>query len=235
MTAIRPPEYFPRLDYAALLLAADRFVLADTFPFSRQGHQNRMRIRTPDGQGWQWLTVPRVHAQDRRRLDTVPLDDATPWVRRHRRALHVNYSMTPFYDHYRDSVDALLKREWASLGDLACATVAWAHEHLGGEGTVVQASQLPGAPDDLVRVWTALDDADALGTLPESAETDATQLIPHGATVQVLRFDEHERRQNFPGFVGGVSVLDLLFNYGPAAADLLREGVTGWRVVSLRM
>ena len=28
---------------------------------------------------------------------------------------------------------------------------------------------------------------------------------------------------------GGVSVLDLLFNYGPAAADLLREGITGWR------
>src|SRR5690606_15157503 len=50
MTAVRPPEYFPRLEYAALLLAAERFVVADTFPFSRQGWQNRTRIRTPEGE-----------------------------------------------------------------------------------------------------------------------------------------------------------------------------------------
>ena len=233
MTAIRPPEYFPRLDYAALLLVADRFVLADTFTFSRQGHQNRMRIRTAQEPGWQWLTVPRVHAEDRRALYTVPMDEATPWARQHRRAIHYNYSMAPFYEHYRDGVDALLKQDWRSLADLTCATVAWTHRQLRAPGELLRASELPGAPGELPDVWEALAKDEQLGTLPESAERDAERLAPLGARVRVLRFDEHARRQNFPGFVGGVSVLDLLFNYGPDAADLLREGITGWRRVTI--
>ena len=50
----------------------------------------------------------------------------------------------------------------------------------------------------------------------------------------MLCSDEPVRRQNFPGFVGGVSTLDLLFNYGPAAVALLREGITAWRDVVVR-
>ena len=56
MIAIRPPEYFPCLAYAALLLAVDCFVLADTFQYSRQSFQNRTKVRNP--QGWQWVSIP---------------------------------------------------------------------------------------------------------------------------------------------------------------------------------
>ena len=74
MTAIRPPEFAPRLDYVALLLAAERLVLADTFPFSRQGGHNRARIRT--AQGAQWLTVPRRHAGLGQPLAEVEVDSS---------------------------------------------------------------------------------------------------------------------------------------------------------------
>src|SRR5690606_16828207 len=96
MTAVRPPEFFPRLAYAALLLAADRFVVADTFPFSRQAWHNRTRIRTPEAPGWQWLTVPRRHAGKGAALRAVPLDGTEPWARTHARALRYNYGMAPF-------------------------------------------------------------------------------------------------------------------------------------------
>jgi hypothetical protein len=39
--------------------------------------------------------------------------------------------------------------------------------------------------------------------------------------LDVLDFVERPRRQNFPGFEPGLSVLDLLMNYGPDAARLL--------------
>ncbi len=230
-TAVRPPEYFPRPEYAALMLSVDRFVLADTFPFSRQGHHNRMRIRTPQGAGWQWLTVPREGASVGRPLHAVGIDAAQPWARMHRRAIHLNYGMAPFYDHYRHRLDALLDRPWGYLGDLAVATTRWVHEALGGTADLACASDLPGAPASLPAVWAALDAPGVLATLPESAERDAAHLAFAGGAVRVLCFDEPVRRQNFPGFVGGVSTLDLLFNYGPDAAALLREGVTAWRDV----
>jgi hypothetical protein len=231
VTAVRPPEYFPRLEYAALLLAADRFVVADTFPFSRQAWQNRTRIRTPEEPGWQWLTVPRRHTAPEAALFTLPPDDAAPWGRTHRRALRYNYGMAPFYEHYRQGLDALLARTWPSIGALAAATVAWTARQLHATVEVVCAADLPGAPETLPAVWEALGAPPALATLPESAERDAERLAGYGPRVRVLCFDERPRRQNFPGFVGDLGVLDLLLNYGPDAAALLREGVAGWREV----
>ena len=236
MTAVRPPEYFPRLAYAALLLAVERFVLADTFPFSRQGWQNRTRIRTPGGDGRQWLTAPRRHTEAGAPLLALPLDHGTPWARTHSRALRYNYGMAPFYEHYRAGVEELLGRAWPSLGALTAATVRWTARQLGAEAEVVCASDLPGVPETLPAVWVALGEPAlgapaVLGTLPESAERDAERLAAYGPTVRVLCFDEPARRQNFPGFVGDLGVLDLLFNHGPAAADMLRDGVAGWREV----
>jgi hypothetical protein len=231
VTAVRPPEFFPRLEYAALLLAVGRFVVADAFPFSRQAWQNRTRIRTAEEPGWQWLTVPRRHTAPGTPLLAVPVEDARPWARTHVRALRFAYGMAPYYEHYREGVEALLARPWPSLGALAAATVEWTAGQLRAEAEIVRASDLPGAPGTLPRVWEALGRPEALATLPESAARDAGRLAPYGAAVRVLLFDERERRQNFPGFVPGLGVLDLLFNHGPAAADLLREGLSGWRAV----
>lgn len=231
MTAVRPPEYFPRLAYAALLLAADRFVVADTFPFSRQAWQNRTRIRIPEGAGRQWLTVPRRHAASETPLLALPLDSVAPWARTHRRALHYNYGMAPFYEHYQHSLDALLARDWPTLGALSTATVVWTARQLGADTEIVCASRLPGAPGTLLAVWEALGAPPILATLPESADRDAMRLTPFGPRVVALDFEEPARRQNFPGFVAGLGVLDLLFNHGPDAAAILREGITGWHAV----
>src|SRR5690606_3386692 len=114
VTAVRPPEYFPRPSVAALLLAAERLVLADTVPFSRQAFQNRARIRT--AQGAEWLTVPRRRTPGPRPpLFRTPVDDTHDWARRHRRALHVHYAGAPFYPHHADALDALFSTDWPSL------------------------------------------------------------------------------------------------------------------------
>lgn len=217
MTALRPPEYFPRLPYAALLLHADRFVLGDTFPFSRQGAHNRARIRAAGGP--QWLTVPRRHAgRPVSLIETEVVSDG--WARRHLHALRSAYGMAPFYDHVAPELADLLGRDYSSLADLTCATVAWTARWVGATADLVRASALPGGPSGLAEAFGEAG-GDRLVTLPESAETDR-QAVP--ADVYVLAFQETERRQTFAGFEPGLSVLDLVFNYGPAAGDVLREG-----------
>jgi hypothetical protein len=221
LTAIRPPEYFPRLPVAALLLAADRFVLADTFPFSRQGAHNRARIRT--SQGAQWLTVPRAHGGE-----TVPLVEtgivADGWARRHLHALRTAYGMAPFYDHLIPEIAHLVGAEYESLADLTCAATSWSARHLGATTEIVRASALPGTPATLAACWSAAG-AGRLATLPESAARDARALAPLGAEAVPLRWTEPTRRQVFPGFEPGLSVLDLLMTHGPGAADVLRAGL----------
>ena len=229
MLSIRPPEYFPRAAYAALLLVAERVVLADTLPFTRQAYLNRARIRT--AQGAEWLTVPRRRTDgERPALAATPIDDAMDWGRKHRRALHVHYAGAPFYPHHADALDGLLSRPWPSLGDLTCATVEWLHGALGAPSVLVRASALPGAPDSLAAIWEAVTGAEGgappvLLTLPESAARDAERLEGR-ATVRVLAFEEPARRQVFDGFVPGTSALDLLLNYGPRAADVLLRAMS---------
>ena len=212
MTAIRPPEYFPRLEYCALVLAAERFVIADTFPFSRQSWHNRTKIRTPDEQGWQWLTVPRKHGARTKALNVVELDDSSSWARTHQRALNVNYSMAPFYEQFGDEIEALLSHTYSSLGAVTAAMLKWVHEKINGPSELIVASELPGAPNTLKGVWEALGRFETLITLPESADRDARSLP--GANVETFHFTEQPRAQNFPGFVPGLSVLDMLFNQG---------------------
>ncbi len=225
MTAVRPPEFAPRLEYAALLLAADRFVLADTFPFSRQGGHNRTRIRT--GQGRQWLTVPRRHAGLGQPLAGVAVVD-DGWRRRHAHALRAAYGLAPFYEHVAPEWDAVLATP-GSLADVAVASVRFAARWLKAPAELVRASDLPGAPDSLGAVAEAAG-VETLLTLPESAESDRRS-VPDAVDVRVLRFEERERRQTHDGFVAGLGLLDLVMNHGPRSGDVLRESVVGIRAV----
>ena len=221
VTAVRPPEFAPRLAYAALLLAADRVVLADTFAFSRQSGQNRARVRS--SQGPQWLTVPRRHGGLGVALTDVEIVE-DGWRGRHRKALRAAYGMAPFYEHVAPTWDAVLDTP-GPLADLAVASVEWAARWLDAPAQIVRASSLPDAPGALPDVVGAVG-AETLLTLPESADRDREQVdVP----VRVLAFEEARRRQAFPGFVPGLSVLDLVMNYGPASADVLRRGIVGVR------
>ena len=111
-----------------------------------------------------------------------------------------------------------------SLADLTVASVRWAAEWLGSGARITRASGLAGAPETLAEVAGEVG-VEALVTLPESAERDAAALPD--ASVAVLHYRERERRQSFPGFLAGLSVLDVIMNYGPAAGDVVRAGIEG--------
>jgi hypothetical protein len=232
--AVRPPEYLPRLAYAALGLHADLVVVADTFPYSRQGHQNRTRVRTPEpvaegdpNAGWAWLTVPLAGGAVGRALGDVEVVEGR-WRDVHRKTLRHHYGSAPFYAHYAPELEALLAAPAPSLAAFTAPTVGWTLRALRAPARVALASDLPGAPVSLPEVLAAVG-ARELVTLPESAEGDRRQAEGAGVEVRVVPASEPPRRQNFPGFVPGCSALDLLLNYGPEARVYLGEmaGIAG--------
>ncbi|MDX1548907.1 MAG: WbqC family protein [Rhodothermales bacterium] len=216
MLAIRPPEYFPGLEYAALLLQAGAVVLADTFQYSRQSFQNRARLRTPDG--WQWISVPLERGQHGAAIAGTRLREGTGWQRTHWKALVFNYGAAPFFDAYAPRLRPLFEQPWTLLGALTCATVAAVHALLEAPSRLVRASALDGAPADLPKVLAAAGGGPLL--VPEAvAAVDAG----HAAEAYALRCVPPVYRQAFAGFEPGMSALDLLFNYGPEARRILDE------------
>jgi hypothetical protein len=228
-TAIRPPEFGPSLAVAALLLTADRFVVADTFAYSRQSHQNRTRVRTSAGTGRDamWLTVPVRKGPPGRPIREVGLaDPAGAWRRPYARTLRVCYNSAPYFAHYQPQLMAVLDGAFEdgppTLGELTVRLMRWAHRVLASQADLVVVSELAEAPGTLEGVWEAVGQGRLL-TLPDAADVEQTQLpdVP----VEVALFEEAERRQVFDGFEPGCGLLDLLFNYGPASRQVLGEGL----------
>ncbi|MEM8600246.1 MAG: WbqC family protein [Bacteroidota bacterium] len=231
MTAIRPPEFFPSLPVAALLLTAERFVVADTFAYSRQSYQNRTRIRTSAGTGRDamWLTVPVRKGQPGRPIRSVPLADPTgAWRRAHLRTLAACYNNAPYFAHYAPQLEHLFDAVFAdnevppTLGTLTVAAMRWAHRVLASDAELVVASEQPRKPATLAEVWRDAG-VEPILTLPDAAAVEQAQLPDVAQTVAT--FEEAARRQVFEGFVPGCGLLDLVFNYGPAARLVVREGM----------
>jgi hypothetical protein len=222
--AARPPEYFPRLEYAALMLLVDRFVLADTLPYSRQSTQNRCRVRLP-GPGERasaWLSVPLLGGTPGRPITKVEIAPDPRWRQVHRKTLLHHYSSAPFFVHYRRELEELIAFPTKNLGALTTATTQWVATVLRARAELIPASELPGKPDTLEDMLRR-SRAQALTTLPESALRDREAAEAAAAELQVLNFRERPRRQNFPGFTPGCSVLDLILNHGPGSAAYLLE------------
>lgn len=194
-----------------MLLAVDRFVIADTFAFSRQSFHNRARILTD--QGPRWLTVPRRHAGVGQPLREVAVLDG--WRREHRAALRAAYGKTPYYEHVAPEWDEVLETT-GSLADLSSASMMFVARWLRAPADPVRASDLEGEPSNFASVAGVLE-ADSLVVLPESAARDRAS-VP-GLDVGVLEVD-------VPEVPPGVSALHLLMHHGPQAHVVLRAATS---------
>lgn len=56
--AVMQPYFFPYTGYFSLISSADKFILLDTVQYIRHGWVNRNRILKPNGQDWQYISVP---------------------------------------------------------------------------------------------------------------------------------------------------------------------------------
>lgn len=219
LVAVRPPEFWPSPIAFAVMDAADGVVLADTLQYSRQSFQNRARLRTP--QDWQWISVPLKGGQHGRPICEVMIRNRQPWSGKHWRALHYNYRRSPYFDFYEPRIKPLFGTHWETLGELTCRTVELMAELLGLSTPIERASQLDGGPRSVPDILEACE-ASRLLTGEDTSAADRES----ADEVQVLMLSTLRYRQNFDGFVPGMSALDLLFNYGPESLAVIRRAVS---------
>lgn len=214
--AIVVPEYFPGIAVAAVMAAADRVVLADTYQYVRQSRQNRARLRSPDG--GQWITIPLVGGQHGSPMRAIRIDPRSPWRRTHRKALQFNYGAAPYFEHYIQDIEKVLALPDDRLAAVAIAATTWCARRLGIPEPMIRASELDGGPSEPGAILESLGG----GTLvvPEASwSVDA----PRVDDAIRLRCEARPYRQQFPGFEPGCSVLDLLMLHGPATRGLITD------------
>ena len=205
---------------------ADNFIIYDDTQYSKGTWRARNRIKTP--QGPQWLTVP-VIINGFPLIKDVKIDEHDNWATKHLKSIKQNYSKAPFFVDYLPMFESVYARKWEYLIDLDMAFIMAIKEVLGITTEIAYASDL-GCEGE--RTQRLIDMCLKLGAT-EFLEGAAGKTYLEGRGEEMfaengikLTYQEYLHPvypQLYGEFVSHLSVIDLLFNCGPASLEIIRE------------
>lgn len=228
MIGILQSAYLPWAGVYDMLDRADAFVFHNDIQFDRSW-SNRNRIRTPEGEGWSWLSVPVKLAEGHRtRLDHAEVSYEHKWNRKHWSLLQQNYGRAPYFKDYADAYRAiLLERQWERLVDLNLALVELSMQQIGIECRLLFSHDLTlGDLRSNERVIAICERVGAETWLANSAcRNYVVPELYERAGLQVVYQDyvHPTYRQQYEPFVSHLSIVDLLFNCGPRSLEIIRS------------
>lgn len=168
-------------------------VYVDDFqPYQKQQLSSRMLIRASNRV--LPLSIPVVRRGLRLPLCEKQISYAEDWPRHHWRSLVSAYHSTPYFEYYEDRLKELYESPGGNLGEFLKETLQYCWKTL----------QMPAE----LR-FTGYSPA-----LKEVQRDYRFAFDPTGAQ-QLTGFTALPYTQAFDGFVGGLTILDLLFSQGP--------------------
>lgn len=228
--AIMQPTYLPWIGYFDLMDDVDAFVFLDNVQFDKRSWQQRNRIRT--GKGLEWLTIPvKVKGRYHQKINEVHIDNQPSFPDKHIRAVHMHYRGARYFDDYFAEFEEQLRRgaESTLLCELNIGLIKWAMRRLGIRTGCHRSSALGAAGKrsalliDICQRLGAdryLSPMGALGYL-----TQERRLFDDSDISVFLRRYEHPvYPQMYEPFMPYACVLDMLFNLGDRALEVISSG-----------
>lgn len=234
--AVSQPTFLPWLGWFDLADQADVMVVLEDVAFSKQSWQQRNRIRTRNG--LEFLSVPVKTAG---RLGQVIADCELvnqSFVVKMIKSLQSNYAKAPFFVGAMDELASTLESSASTnrLVELNCALISWMAARLGVKTPMVRASTLGAGGQRGEHVAAICECVGASRYLsPAGAEhyliEDKCSFDRRGIEVLIHMYEHPQYVQRFSPFVPFASALDLIFNVGPAAGEVMRSGRRSARAV----
>lgn len=227
--AISQPTFLPWIGWFDLVDQSDVMIILDDVQFSKQSWQQRNRLRTVKGLEFISVPVKTAGRLFQRIIDCKLADDR--FVKKTIGILQANYSSAPFFAETFAELARILKfgASTASLLELNCELILWMAGKLGVTTSLIRASALaaPGRRGEHVAAICECVGADTYLS-PPGAEAylneDRTAFDRRGIVINIHVFEHPQYPQCFAPFMPYASALDLIFNTGPAAGEIMRTG-----------
>ena len=227
MAAIHQSHYLPWLRYMEKVARADVFVVLDDVQYTKNGYQNRTKVKGAGG--WMYLTVP-VRACAGQLLCEVEIAQGAGWNRKHWRALQTNYGKARYFGEHEAALAGIYQREWGRLEALNWELLGYLCSALGVRTSLVRSSELGvggSATERLIQICRSVGaDRYYSGSHGAQIYLDIAAMEAAGIEVVVQEWNCPSYRQCFPetAFEPDLSVVDLLLNEGPGSLEVLRSG-----------
>lgn len=214
--AVIQSNYLPWKGYFDIIHDADVFVFYDDVKYTKNDWRNRNLVKM--GGSLTWLTIPIGSEAVRQRICDVKIE-ASEWQHKHWRTLNQCYGRCPYFARYAAYFEDLYCRQtWTNLSELNQMLTRQLCEWLGIAAAFVDSRdfELKGAKQE--RLLELLEKAGATSYLSGPAAQDyidPAEFSARGIDLAFKTYQYPEYPQGDAPFFHNVSIVDLLFRFGP--------------------
>jgi WbqC-like protein family len=226
--SVHQPNFLPWTKLFDKVLASDVYIAYDSVQYTRSEFHSRQWIAGRHGPVW--LSVPVLtRGRGRQLLHEVELVPDRGWRAAHLRLLAEHYRGAPYFREVAALLESVYGGDDDLLVDFNLRLLETLLAYVGATVRVVRATRFDHAGDNTERIIqltrAVSGDVHLTSTYGTARQyIDWTRVADAGIAVESQCFTEPRYRQQFEPFRPNVSMIDLLFATGPAAAGLLRAG-----------
>ncbi len=221
---VHQPEYIPWLGFFDKLARCDIYVIYDDAQYQHGGFHNRNRIRTQ--QGWEWLTVPITHGHPQTIKDVKI--SGSQWKNKQLNRLTYNYEKTKYFKEYFPVIKETVNSKHELLIGLNLHLIRTIAQLLNIKFNMMRSSEFPyygkEKNEKLVSMCKFLGADTYLSGSGGRNYVNEVLFNQANIAVQWHSYEHPTYPQYYDGFQPNMSILDLLFNTGPKAKEILLKG-----------
>ncbi len=196
--------YFPPVEYFFAIAGSGKVLIEQHEVYQKQSYRNRCNIYSAAGK--ESLSIPILkESYQKVPIRDVRIDYGRPWLQQHKRAIVSAYNSSPFFEYYIDDLFPILDRKESFLFDLNLLLLEKCLELTGIRAKIEFTSEYR-------------------KEYPEGDFRSIIQPKYRGDNLLVRYKKEKTWTQVFSdrfGFIGNLSIIDLLSNEGPNAISYI--------------
>ena len=227
IVSIHQPNYMPWLGFFDKVKQSDIFVVFDDVQFPRGknhfGHRNKIKTNT----GTKWLTVPIKNKSDMVSFNDTIINYDTDWQDKHCKLMIDFYNNTPYFSEYHFPIFNIIQEQHSSLTELSVKLIKYFMKELNIDTEIVYSSSISGLGlSGSDKIFSILENTRAksyiTGSGPGSKRyIDEEEFKKRDINLIWQDYECKEYNQSFGNFIPYLSVVDLLFNYGKEAGEVI--------------
>ncbi|WP_452228821.1 WbqC family protein [Lacinutrix sp. MEBiC02404] len=201
MNILIHPTYFPNIAHFAAMLKAGEVTFEVHDNYQKQTYRNRTFIYAANGK--LQLSIPVIYSQkERQKYSDIKIHNTEKWQILHWKSLESAYKTSPFFEFYEDELLPLFTEQAENLLDF----------NLKCFETILDCIQLDLNTSETENFQKETTDNTDFRYLANSRKEPDFNFEPY---TQVFG-EKH-------GFIGNLSILDVLFNEGPNTLSYLEN------------
>ncbi len=226
--AIHQPNHLPWIGYFDKMAKSDIFVLFDDVQFPRgKSYVTRNNILGANGQFW--LTVPVKNKGEMLKINEVEIAEEN-WNKKHWKSIEASYCKSLFFNELKKDFESIYTKKWVKLCELNVELIKKIMKILEIETKIVFSSDVPAKADKNERIIEIIKYFDADTYISGKGSGSQRYIFEEDFEKNDIKliFNEFTHpiyKQMHPEFVPNMSVIDLLFNIGDKAMDIIKREI----------